>query len=156
MHNIVPEVLLMSDGTMYYNSLPSRLLEYIHDEMSDSLYYRELANEAPNERACELFMEFSRDEAQHAANFQEVYCRLTGMQPMVSPVCPPQIPPYCEAIKARIMAESGDLVKYGEESANAPDLMLRNLFYITSLIEGRHGLRLTTLMCGVDDKKHRC
>ncbi|NLW46024.1 MAG: ferritin-like domain-containing protein [Firmicutes bacterium] len=146
----------MTNGTMYYTDLPSRLLEYIHDETSDSLYYRELANQAPNQRARELFMEFSEDEAQHAANFRGVYCRLTGMQPMVPPVSPPQIPPYCDAIKARIMAESGDLVKYGEESANAPDMMLRNLFYITSLIEGRHGLRLTTLMCGVDDEKHKC
>ncbi len=131
--------------------LPSRLLEYIHDEISDSLYYQELANEAPNQSARELFMEFSRDEAQHAANFRDVYSRLTGMQPMVPQVQPPQIAPYCEAIKVRIMAESGDLVKYGEESVKAPDQMLRDLFYITSLIEGRHGLRLTTLMCGVDD-----
>jgi rubrerythrin len=155
MHNIVPEVLLMTDGTMYYNNLPSRLLEYINDEMSDSLYYQELAGKAPNQRARELFSEFSRDEAQHAANFQGVYYRLTGMQPMIPPVNPPQIPPYCQAIKARIMAESGDLVKYAEESANAPDMMLRNLFYITGNIEGRHGLRLTTLMCGVDDEKRK-
>ena len=146
----------MNDGIMFYANLPSRLLEYIHDETSDSLYYRELADQAPDQRARNLFMEFSRDEAQHAANFKEVYYRLTGMQPMVPPVEPPQIPPYCEAIKARIMAESGDLVKYGEESVSAPDQMLRDLFYITSLIEGRHGLRLTTLMCGVDDEKHRC
>ncbi len=146
---------MMNDGMMYYTNLPSRLLEYIHDEISDSLYYRELANEAPNQRACELFMEFSRDEMQHAANFQDVYCQLTGMQPRIPPVELPQIPPYCEAIKARIMAESGDLVKYGEESVKAPDQMLRDLFYITSLIEGRHGLRLTTLMCGVADAS-RC
>ena len=143
----------MTDGTTYYYNLPSRLLEYIHDEMSDSLYYQELANQAPNRRACELFTEFARDEAEHAANFRAAYCRLTGMQPVIPPVNPPRIPPYCEAIKARIMAESGDLVKYGEESANAPDQMLKNLFYVTSLIEGRHGLRLTTLMCGVDQKR---
>ena len=75
------------------------------------------------------------------------------MQPTLPPVNLPQIPPYCQAIKTRIMAESGDLVKYAEESTNAPDMMLRNLFYITSTIEGRHGLRLTTLMCGVDCDK---
>lgn len=146
----------MTDGAMYYQNLPSRLLEYIHDEMSDSLYYRELASQAPNQRARELYMEFSKDEAEHAANFREVYQCITGRPPMVPTVIPPQIPPYCEAVKARIMAESGDLVKYGEESANAPDQMLKNLFYVTSLIEGRHGLRLTTLMCGVDDEKRGC
>lgn len=146
----------MTDGIMYYTNLLSRLLEYINDEMSDSLYYQELANEASSQRARELFTEFSRDEAEHAANFRGVYCQLAGMQPMLPPVNPPQIPPYCQAIKARIMAESGDLVKYAEESANAPDMMLRNLFYITSTIEGRHGLRLTTLMCGVDRDKHGC
>src|SRR5512146_3331173 len=100
-------------------------------------------------------MENSKDEAEHASNFQRVYCQITGTQPVIPPVCPPKIPPYCEAIKARIMAESDDLVKYGEESTNAPEPMLPNLFYITSLIEGRHCLRLTTLISRVDNRKHR-
>jgi hypothetical protein len=147
------EVFLMTDG--YYNDLPSRLLKYIHDETSDSLYYCKLAEQAPNRRARELFLELAGDENQHAASFRGVYCRLTGIQPRPSQVCPPQIPHYCEAIKARITEESGDLVKYGIESVNACDPMLQNLFYITSLTEGKHGMRLTTLMCGVDTGKRR-
>jgi hypothetical protein len=143
----------MTDGTMYYTDLPARLLEYIHDEMSDSLYYKELAHRACSRQARQLFREFSRDEAEHAANLRGAYCRLTGRQPVTSPVNSPRIPPYCEAIKARIMAESGDLVKYTEEAANAPDMMLYNLFNITGAIEGRHGLRLTTLLCGVDQRE---
>lgn len=141
------------DGMTYYSDLPARLLEYIRDENSDSLYYQELAKIAPDERARELFMEFSRDEAGHAANFRQVYRQITGMEAMVGPVAPPKIPPYCEAIPARIMAESGDLVKYGTESANACDRELANLFYITSLVEGRHGMRLATLQCGVGSRE---
>jgi rubrerythrin len=139
----------MSDGMTYYTALTTRLLEYIRDETSDSLYYQELAKEAPDERARELLMEFSRDEAEHAADFRRVYRQITGMEPMIGTVEPPKVLPYCEAIKARIMAESGDLVKYGAEFINAPDREPASLFYVTSLIEGRHGLRLTTLLCGV-------
>jgi rubrerythrin len=144
------EVLFMMNGMTYYSDLPARLIEYIRDETSDSLYYLELANEAPDGRAKELFSEFSRDEAGHAANFRQVYRQITGMEAVIGTVAPPKIPPYCEAIKARIMAESGDLVKYGTEFTNACDRELANLFYITSLVEGRHGMRLATLLCGVE------
>ena len=143
----------MNDGIAYYTALPARLLEYIKDEASDSLYYQKLADEAPDERAKELLTEFSRDETQHAVNFRYVYRWITGMEANIGIVKSPQIPPYCEAIKARIVAESGDLVKYGTEKIEACDPELANLFYLTSLIEGRHGLRLTTLLCGIGHEK---
>lgn len=143
----------MNEGMMFYSGLASRLLEYITDETGDSMYYRELAKEAPDHRAKDLLLEFSRDEAEHAANFSCVYRQLTGMEPMICPVSPPKVPPYCEAIKQRIMAESGDFVKYGKEFLDDPDPELRNLFYITGAVENRHALRLTTLLCGVEHKK---
>lgn len=140
----------MSDGMDYYTGLQTRLLEYIRDETMDSLYYRELAAEASDARAKELFLEFAKDEAEHAENFRAVYCRITGMEPGIGPVEPPKIPPYCEAVKQRIIAESGDFVKYGEEHVNAPDMELHKLFYVTGTIEARHGMRLATLLCGVE------
>lgn len=143
----------MSDGMEYYSTLPARLLEYIVDETRDSLYYKELAGEVKNKRSQELLLEFAKDEADHAANFRQVYRQITGMEPPVGPVNPPEIPNYCEAIKQRIMAESNDFVKYGQEFLNAPVVELRNLFYITGATEAKHGLRLTTLLCGVDHRR---
>lgn len=137
----------------YYSALPSRLLEYIVDETKDSLYYKKLSGEIKNKTAQKLLMEFSSDEAQHAANFIQVYRQITGMEPPIGPLSPPEIPSYCEAIKQRIMAESHDVVKYSQEFLNAPVLELRNLFYITGAIESKHGLRLTTLLCGVNHRR---
>ena len=54
------------------------------------------------------------------------------------------------------MAESGDFVKYGQEFINAPDCELRDLFYITGAIEARHGMRLATLLCGVEGGRRDC
>lgn len=133
----------------HYSDLARRLLEYIHDETSDSLYYQELAMQAPDARAKQLFTEFAEDEAKHAENFKAVYRQITGQEPKIGMVPPPQIPPYCEAIKQRIMAESGDFVKYIEEHLNVHDRELHALFLETAAIENRHGLRLTTLLCGV-------
>lgn len=146
----------MMDGMTYYSDLPCRILEYIHDETRDSLYYQELAKIAPDDRARDLYQEFSRDEATHAANFRQVYIRLTGMEPVLPQVAPPKVPAYCDAVKQRIMAESGDFVKYGQEFIDAPDCELRDLFYITGAIEARHGMRLSTLLCGVDDGRRDC
>jgi rubrerythrin len=142
-------MVLMLDGMGYYATLPARLVEYIQDESKDSLYYQKLAGMAsePGDKA--LFMEFSRDEATHAMHFKQVYCQITGVEAPVGPVTAPEVPRYCEAIKARIMAESADFVKYGGEFLNAGDIELRNLFYMTGAEENRHGLRLTTLLCGI-------
>lgn len=139
----------LNDCASYYTGLPARLLEYIADETRDSLYYQELARAARDPRTRELLLEFARDEAGHATNFRESYRQITGMEAPLQKLQPPQVPDYCEAIKERIIAESGDLVKYGEESVCAPERELKDLFYLTSLVEGKHGLRLTTMLCGV-------
>jgi rubrerythrin len=143
----------MSDGMDYYSNLPARLLEYIVDETKDSLYYKKLAGEVKNKCSRELFLEFSRDEAQHAANFRQVYRQITGVEAPIGPVNPPEIPNYCEAIKQRIMAESNDFVKYSQEAMNTPVMELHHLFHMTGVMEAKHGLRLTTLLCGVEHRR---
>ncbi len=140
----------MSEEKNCYHDLQVRLLEYIRDETQDSMYYQKLSGKAPDEQDKKLLLEFSRDEAEHAANFKRVYRRITGTEPVIETVSPPEISSYYEAVKARIMAESSDVVKYGEEFISTPDRELAGLFYITGAIENRHGMQLTTLLCSVE------
>ena len=143
----------MNEWYNYFLELAHRLLQYIQDETSDALYYEQLAHFAPNREAGELLHQFSRDEARHAANLRKVYQQITGEKARIPPVSPPEIPMYQRAIQQRILAESNDFVKYGNEFLTAPDMYLRNLFYTTGATEARHGMSLSTLLC-TDEKKN--
>lgn len=149
----------MNQWHSYYSALACRLLEYIKDETADSRYYQELARMAPNTASRDLLLGFSRDEAGHAENFRKVYRQITGETPPVLPPSPPpQIPSYCEALKIRIIAESNDFVKYGQEFLQAPDMQLRSLFYLTGAAEAQHAMRIPILLCegGCCEEREDC
>lgn len=130
----------------YWPSLLTDLQEYIHDELKDSRYYAILAERAPTGRSKNLLIEFSEDEKMHARNFQNAYYMLAGRyyQPTVEE---PQVPAdFCEAIKVRILAESHDFKKYGEQYLKAPNRYLQDLFYMTRTYEGIHAMRMPILL----------
>jgi len=131
----------------YYTELLGRLLEYIEDESTDALYYQELAKKAHNDQAKELILEFGADEAKHAEQFKQVYLLIAGVEPELKPIETPKVPSYCEAVKYRILPESNDFVKYGQEYLDAPDNELKQLFYLTGAEEAKHGMRLSSLLC---------
>lgn len=129
----------------YYSNLILRLEEYIQDELQDSAYYRELAKLAPTDRAREIILGFSADEAGHAANFQQAYYSLTGRRYMPEPLEPIVIKDYEDALKVRIIAETNDYKKYGEEYLMAPTRYLKDLFFMTRTVEAQHAMRIPIL-----------
>ncbi len=130
----------------YYYNLIRDIEEYIQDELKDSRYYAILATKAPTERAKQLLMEFSKDEQMHAQNFMHAYFMLTGRRYHVPVIQDPIVPAYEEALKQRILAESGDFEKYGKQYLKAPNSYLRNLFYMTQVKEGQHAMRIPFLL----------
>ncbi|MGE5415550.1 MAG: ferritin-like domain-containing protein [Acidobacteriota bacterium] len=133
-------------ATSDWNGLPAKLREYINDEMSDSMYYRELAAKAPTRASRELLMEFSREEMTHAENFMEAYYRLTHREYRPENVERPIVPEYEEALRQRIMAETKDYEKYGIQYLKAPDQYFRNLFFETRTVEAQHAMRIPILL----------
>lgn len=129
----------------YYTQLIKRLEEYIHDELHDSAYYKELAKLAPTELSKELINEFSRDEQMHAENFQNTYFMITGRYYYPQPLDPIVIEDYEDALKVRIIAETNDFKKYGEEYLMAPNKYFKDLFYMTRTVEGQHAMRIPIL-----------
>ncbi len=129
----------------YYQQLILDLAEYIQDELQDSYYYHHLAKKAPTERAKTIILEFSKDEKQHANNFQRAYMMLTGSYFNPSQLKPVTIDDYTESLKIRILAETDDYKKYGEQYLKAPTRYLQDLFYMTRTVEAQHAMRIPIL-----------
>ena len=128
------------------NKLVADLSEYIVDELQDSRYYAILAQKAPTTRAKNLILEFSADEKMHAQNFMKAYKRLTGKNFVVPKITDPVVPEYKEAIEDRIIAETNDYKKYGQQYLNANDKYFKDLFFMTRTAEATHAMRMPLLL----------
>ncbi len=129
----------------YYQQLTEDLEEYIQDELQDSAFYQELARLAPTALSKQIILEFSSDEKMHAKNFQETYRMLTGKYYTPKPLEPISIKNYESALKQRILAETKDYKKYGEQYLKAPTKYLQDLFFMTRTIEAQHAMRIPIL-----------
>jgi len=127
------------------SNLIQNIEEYINDEIKDSKYYAILASKAPTQRAKDLLMEFSSDELKHSKNMMRAYCMITGKKYTPPVVEEPQVPSYNEALKVRILAETSDYKKYGEQYLKACVPWLKDLFYMTRTVEAQHAMRMPIL-----------
>lgn len=134
------------NGGFYENKLLQDLVEYIHDELKDSKYYAILGAKAPTPMARQLLTEFSNDELMHARNFMNAYYMLTGQVYSPPVVEEPIVPDYCQALKARILAETHDYKKYGEQYLKAKNPYLKDLFFMTRTVEAQHAMRMPILI----------
>lgn len=129
----------------YYLKLITRLEEYIQDELQDSAYYRELAKLAPTELSKEIILGFSEGEKEHAETFQNVYITLTGRRYIPKPLEPIEIKDYEDALKIRVIAETNDYKKYGDEYLMAPTKYLQDIFFSVRTVEAQHAIRISIL-----------
>lgn len=135
----------------YYHHVSQYLIrsleEYIKDELTDSRYYELLAQKAPTQKAKNLLMEFSKDEKMHAQDFMNAYFMLTGRKYEPPKIEDPKVPDdFMEALQQRILAETNDYKKYGEQYLKAPTAYLRNLFFMTRTSEAQHAMKIPYLM----------
>ena len=129
--------------------LIERLKEYVNDELSDSMYYDILSERAPNEQQMKLLLEFSSDEKTHAETFARAITMMTGKKYVLPFVNRPIIPSdYDEALRKRVINESGDFRKYGDEYLEATTPFLKNAFYKARTDENVHALRILDMLSG--------
>lgn len=124
-----------------------KLQTYIEDELKDSELYMELAKIAPTPIDRQLLLEFSKNEYTHAETFKNIYQSLTGRS------YDPEIPPpvlegnFYQIIHNRILDESRDYKKYGEQyllTNNNP--RLKDAYYRARTDENVHALRLIYIL----------
>lgn len=124
-----------------------KLQMYIDAELKDSALYRELAKIAPNETDRQLLTEFADDEQSHAETFKRIYRTLTGRS--YNPeIAPPEIAgDYYDILRERVLDESGDFRKYGEQYLETTrNDMLRDAYYRARTDENVHALRLLYML----------
>ncbi|QAT42582.1 ferritin family protein [Aminipila luticellarii] len=86
-------------------TLPETVKMYIDEGVSDSQYYKQLADMAPDQVSQQLLNEMSDSEMQHAKEFGAIYQGMTGeaYTPRVSSSL--QRRPYREALRDKALSE---------------------------------------------------
>ncbi len=120
-----------------------KLETYIKAELGDAALYKELSKIAPNDEDRKLLMEFSNDEQSHADEFKRIYRMLTrnSYNPEIKP--PVISDSYKNVLRERVLDESGDFRKYGEQYIQTNiNTELRDAYYRARTDENVHALRL--------------
>jgi len=128
-------------------STAQKLQMYIDAELGDSALYYELAKIAPDETDRQLLLEFSEDEHSHADTFKRIYRSLTGRsynpvikQPVISDS-------FENILRDRVLDESGDFRKYGEQYIlTEKNNELKDAYYRARTDENVHALRLLYML----------
>ncbi len=124
-----------------------KLQMYINAELGDAALYRELSKSANDETDKNLLLEFAEDEQSHADEFKRIYSMMTGgsYNPIVTP--PVINHPFEEILRERVLDESGDFRKYGEQYIlTDKNNILKNAYYRARTDENVHALRLLYML----------
>ena len=128
-------------------STAQKLQIYIKAELGDAQLYRQLADMAPNDHFRQLLLEFAQDEQAHATEFQRIYRIITGS------AFTPEVPPtmlqgsFFDILRERVLDESGDFRKYGEQFILCDShTLLRRAYYRARTDENVHALRLLYML----------
>jgi rubrerythrin len=124
-----------------------KLESYIKAELGDSALYTALAAVAPNDDDRKLLTEFAADEKAHATEFQRIYKSLTGKEYNPTIAAPVLSQPYRDILRERVLDESGDFRKYGEQYLITDwNSTLKSAYYRARTDEAVHALRLLYLL----------
>ncbi len=120
-----------------------KLETYIKAELGDAALYKELSKIAPNDEDRKLLMEFSADELSHANEFKRIYTMLTRKNFNPEIKTPVISDSYKNVLRERVLDESGDFRKYGEQYLQENvNIMLKDAYYRARTDENVHALRL--------------
>ncbi|MDQ5984183.1 MAG: hypothetical protein RUMPE_01222 [Eubacteriales bacterium SKADARSKE-1] len=132
---------------MWKYSVPQKLQTYIIAELGDALLYKELAKMAPNEEYKNLLLDFSKDEQSHADEFKLIYRMITGKKFDPTVATPSLEGSFNDILRDRVLDESGDYRKYGEQYLNTTqNQILRDAYYRARTDENVHALRLLYML----------
>jgi Uncharacterized conserved protein len=128
-------------------TLAQKLQMYIDAELGDSALYNELSKVAPNDEDRKLLIEFAEDEESHAETFKRIYRNITGKSynPVVKE--PKLSGSFKDILRDRVLDESGDFRKYGEQYIQTKrNDMLKDAYYRARTDENVHALRLLYML----------
>jgi len=120
-----------------------KLETYIKAELGDAALYKELSKIAPSDEDRKLLLEFSADEQSHADEFKRIYTMLTRKTFNPEIKTPVISDSFKNVLRERVLDESGDFRKYGEQYLQENvNTMLKDAYYRARTDENVHALRL--------------
>jgi len=120
-----------------------KLETYIKAELGDAALYKELSKIAPSDEDRKLLLEFSADEQSHADEFKRIYTMLTRKTFNPEIKTPVISDSFKNILRERVLDESGDFRKYGEQYLQENvNTMLKDAYYRARTDENVHALRL--------------
>ena len=126
------------------------LRAYITAENKDARLYEALSEEAPTDLDRQLLEEFAADEQEHANRFEQIYHQMTGswFQPEIpAPVLEGS---FADILRERVLDESADYRKYGEQYLQTTnDMALKNAYYLARTDANVHAIRLLQMLSGL-------
>jgi len=130
-----------------------KLQMYINEESGAAALYRELAKVAPNDEYAQLLLEFAEDEQGHADTFRKIYRSMTGRSYTPEIRKPQLMGDFYDILHERILDESGDYRKYGEQYLlTTNNDMLKEAYYRARTDENVHALRLLYMLTGFEEQ----
>lgn len=138
---------IMKEEPILDMSTMQKLQMYIDAELGDAALYKDLAKIAPSEGYRQLLLEFSEDEQSHANTFKKIYRMMFGRT--YSPIVkePVLTGSFEDILRDRVLDESGDFRKYGEQYIQTQrNDMLKDAYYRARTDENVHALRLLYML----------
>ena len=128
-------------------STKQKLQMYIDAELRGAALYQALSEKATDMEDRQLLLELADDEQSHAEEFQNAYRKLSGRRYTPDTPTPEIVGLYRDILRDRVLDESGDFLKYGQDYENTGhNDMLRSAYYRAHLDEGVHAMRLLSML----------
>ncbi|MBE6034211.1 hypothetical protein [Aminipila sp.] len=129
-------------------TLPETLKTYIDDHLYTYEYYKQLAENAPDEFSRDMLNDMANDEMRHAEEFQVIYQGITGELYTPTVTTALQRRTYRDALGDRVMSESNRYRRYMRNYNNRGigDALLLGTLFGAGVDSNLHSLALLYLL----------
>lgn len=130
---------------MTYNVTPAQLVKAMKNEAEAIKYYKKLMGMAPNEKEEELIEHFYEDETKHLSKFRMLFEMITGKEPELGSLKPPDFESYLEGVEKAILDELKAYEFYRDIYISGNNPIVKDIFFEAMTDENEHAACLNYL-----------
>ena len=130
---------------MTYNVTPAQLIKAMKGEAEARKYYKRLMGMAPNEKEEGIIERFYEDETKHLSKFRMLFEMITGKEPELGSVKPPEFDGYLEGVEQALLDELEAYEFYRDVFLSSNHPIVRDTFFEALTDENEHAAHLNYL-----------
>ena len=130
---------------MTYNVTPAQLIKAMKGEAEARKYYKRLMGMAPNEKEEDIIEHFYEDETKHLSKFRMLFEMITGKEPELGNVKPPEFDGYLEGVEQALLDELEAYEFYRDIYLSSNNPIVRDTFFEALTDENEHAAHLNYL-----------